>query len=357
MKILFLTLYPEQIASTRYRVYQFIPYLKKNGFKCTVIPAISQDVFLKLHSSKKISDKFHYQFIEFINRLNAILRARKYDVVFVQKGLLSLRLKGLPEILLVIAKKIVFDFDDFVNLWPPQKMPGYLSFLEDVNQIPRLIKYAKYNIVGNKYLRDYALAYNSNVSVIPTSIDTNRFYLKEKVSNSNEVTIGWIGSSNTINYLDIIKNSIKEIAKKYNIKFKIIADKSISLDGVNCIFKEWKHEEEVEDLHSLDVGIMPLVDNEFTLGKCGLKALQYMASGIPCVLSPVGINKEIVAHGVDGFYADTDDEWIQKLNLLIKDKDLRLEMGLLARKKVEDVYSLKINAPKLKKILENVINA
>ncbi len=215
---------------------------------------------------------------------------------------------------------------------------------------------ARHVIAGNHYLADFALPFNQSVSIIPTPIDTDKYHPTDK-NHHNEVVIGWMGSLTTADFLSAMENVFIRLSEKFlYIKFKIIGT-NLSIKGLpNIISKPWSLSEEIEALRTFDIGIMPMPDDEWTKGKCGFKAILYMSMVIPCVCSPVGINKEIIRDGVNGLLASTDDEWVEKLSLLIKDSDLRKQIAMAGRKTIEDKYSVNINAPKFLDILRELYN-
>jgi glycosyltransferase involved in cell wall biosynthesis len=125
----------------------------------------------------------------------------------------------------------------------------------------------------------------------------------------------------------------------------------VDIEGLAVRCLPWRAETEPDDLRALDVGVMPLSGDEWSRGKCGMKALQYMALGIPPVVSPVGVNTTIVRDGVNGFYARTEEEWIDRMALLLEDELLRRSLGQEARRTVEESYSARTHAPRVAKIL------
>ena len=203
-------------------------------------------------------------------------------------------------------------------------------------------------IAGNKYLQDFAITINPNTYIVPTSIDTNRYTVRPKHYSSEHIIIGWIGSNATLYYLERMKHVWDEIFDRFPFtKLKIISNSFFSCGRIPVIKKQWNYEDEIQDLHSLNIGLMPLIDDPWTRGKCGFKLLQYMASGIPSVSSPVGVNKEIIQDGVNGMLATEDAEWIEKITMLIKDANLRNSIAKSARKTVFENYSLDANSKEL----------
>lgn len=214
-----------------------------------------------------------------------------------------------------------------------------------------------YIIAGNQYLADFIRKFNTNVTIIPTPIDTKVYHVAKENKNDKNIVVGWIGTEGNLKYLHMVKETFKKLKEKYhNVTIKIVSNKFSDLEGFPIQKKIWTLEDDIKDIQSFNIGIMPLKDDEWTKGKCGLKTLQYMAVGIPSVSSPVGVNSEIVQDGVNGFLAKDDKEWFEKLSLLIENRDLRTGMGQKAREFVEANYSVDTTFPKFKEILENVIS-
>lgn len=353
MKVLFLTLYPEIMPSSRYRVYQYIPFLKREGIEADLQPAIPQRTFKFIYNTGNCLGNLSYVLSEGANRIFQLLKCGSYELIFIQKSLTTLNLKCLPYFLR--NKKLVFDIDDNVFAEPISTFSlGLLKSFQDTRQASLLAGISRTVIVGNEYLQSLASQFNKNIRIIPTSVDTERFSPGARESNRGEVVIGWIGGPSTSLYLNMLAGVFKRLKEKYKIRVMIIGDQNFHIKDIDCESKPWDFNTEVECLRKFNIGIMPLPDNDWTRGKCGLKALQYMAVGIPVVCSPIGVNSEIIKDGQNGLLASTENEWLAKLSLLIEDSDLRKKLGEAGRLTVEEKYSLRINAPKLKEVIESV---
>lgn len=352
MKILFLTQTPAQGPASRYRVYQYLEYLKERGVEYTVSPSISAKAYRKFYKQDTLLKNICFLGIIFLNRLRTISKARKYDLVFLQREFIPYFPVWLEKLLYYFNQNIIFDFDDAIFLPPCHKK--WIYKFGGTHKIAKIIGFSKHVIVGNEYLKEYALRYNSRVTLIPTAVDTARYSIKLSRSIKKEIVIGWIGMPSNIPYLRQLEKVFEILSRKYNITLKIISTGKIKFKNVKIVVKEWKYEEENSDLQSLDIGVMPLIKDDWSKGKCGTKILQYMAAGVPSVASPVGANKEIIQDGINGFLADSEEEWMEKLSLLSKYPKLRYEIGANGRKTVENFYSLKVNAPKLTAALEGV---
>ncbi len=333
-KILFLLRYNNiNYAPTRVRVLQFLPYLEKNGL----------DYKLEELPYGNLIDKIRF-YLKNKNRLE------NCDVIFITRKVLSpIEIKYLKS----FKKKLIFDFDDATYL----KDDGTISLSRKI-RFQYFLKNLDLVIAGNKYLANDVIKYNQNVIVLPSVVKTEGIPVKDysSVEVNNKIKIGWIGTKDNLkSHIPPIADILKKLASEYNIEFRIICDTSLKIEGVNVKFIPWGLETQEKEIAKLDIGIMPLVNNPITWRKCGYKLLQYMAAGIPSIASAIGVNKEIIDHGVNGFLANDFYEFYKYFKILIENPQLRKEMGLKAREKVKKFYSLEKFGEKFVKILENIL--
>ncbi len=232
-----------------------------------------------------------------------------------------------------------------------------ISYLRCPSKFYNILKITSHVIVCNKYMRDLVHPYCSNVTVIPTSIDTEKFKLKDYRTKNSKTIIGWIGSHSTLYCLKPLAKIFSILAKKYDFSLKIIGGvEHLDIPGVEVINEKWTLEKDIENFQGLDIGVYPLPKDERAMAKTPFKTVQYMSVGVPAVVSRVGGNIDIIQDGVNGFLADSEEEWIAKLSLLIEDNKLRHKIGLAGRNTVEERYSLKVNAPKFLEVIQKVYN-
>jgi glycosyltransferase involved in cell wall biosynthesis len=218
-----------------------------------------------------------------------------------------------------------------------------------------MMKRVDFVIAGNQFLQSEVLPYTTNVEVIPTSIDLSLYSLKEGFHQEGPIIIGWLGSSSTLKYLKSLLPTFEKLYEEYPyFQIKMVCDQFLESEHVPMIKKRWSSEEEESDLKSFDVGLMPLSNDLWSKGKCGLKILQYYSVGVPVICTPVGVNRDLVEDRVNGFWACNEEEWKKGLLKLIKEEGLRKEMGIKGRKTVERAYSLKVNAPRILDVLSKV---
>ena len=328
MKVLFL-IQGFSVAASRYRVLQYIPYLEAKGVEVTV----------SLYP-RTLKENFR-----FFNNLS------QYDIVFLQRKRFNQpRLGWLRK----RAKRIVYDFDDSV-MYRNSKAKDPISSTRR-RRFVQMIKKSDFIIAGNEFLKREVLPFNPNVEVIPTTIDQERYHLKTYPVQQERVTLGWIGDHGSIHYLEKMRPIFEKIGQKYShVELKIVCDTFFSCEKMKVVKKKWNSEEEVADLQGFDIGLMPLVDDPWSWGKCGLKIIQYQGVGVPVVCTPVGINKDLVEDGVNGFYAMNPEEWEKKLSFLIEDSELREKMGKEGRKRVLESYTYQACAPRLFSILDRMV--
>ena len=352
MKILFFI--PKKLEpSGRFRVLQYIPYLEDRGFKCTVqtfeIFRFPKLPFLNFKGGKIFNTKLSKLITHFslFPQLFRVKRAVNYDVIFLQRTLLGfLKWPILEKAFHRYNRNIIFDFDDSIFRTPERE-----NLFREI-KVRKIIKLSKYVIVGNKFLKEW-VNNDKKTFIIPTVIDTKRFRPKSDYSTSGKTIVGWTGTSSNFIYLQEIRSVLQKLSERQDVEIRVISNerKISGLENIPINYVLWKEATEVKDLQQFDIGIMPLLNNTWTKGKCGFKLIQYMAIGIPFVCSPVGANLGIVNEGVNGFFAKNEKEWLEHLTYLIEHPEKRLSMGLEARKKAVREYSVLENIDKLEKVL------
>lgn len=345
-KALFICLHrPDRSPSQRFRFEQYLDFLRSENYICSHVYLLDEASDKTFYASGKLFQKGLILLSSFFLLLKHTY-FKKYDIIYVQREAFML---GTAYFERELAKrsKLVFDFDD--TIWEQQT--GEIKsenkkfyFLKNPNKTKSIIMSADMVFAGNQYLAEYALINNENVRIIPTTIDTEIYQVVEK-DEKDQICIGWSGSFSTIIHLEHVLEALKELKEKHRDKicFKVIGDGTFVNEELDIQGIPWNKTTELEDLSEIDIGIMPLPDDEWTKGKCGLKALQYMALGIPTVMSPVGVNTDIAQEGISGYFASTDSEWVEKLSILIDSYSKRKEVGLVGRKVVEERFSVEAN--------------
>jgi glycosyltransferase involved in cell wall biosynthesis len=278
----------------------------------------------------------------FFIRIKDIFRLHNFDIIFIQREAFFIGPAFFEWIFSKLHKKIIYDFDDSIWLPNVSDANSKFDFLKCYFKIKNIIRYSNVVFAGNNYLLNFAIKYNNNVKLIPTTIDTDKFCPSVFPNKTKGICIGWSGSITTVKYFDFATIFLSKIKEKYkdNVYFKVIGDATYQNETLGIKGIAWSPEDEIEQLSEIDIGIMPLPNDEWTKGKCALKALFFMSMQIPVVLSPIGVNSEIIIDGENGFLADNNEQWIEKLSLLIESQSLRQKLGIEGRNTVLKNFSV-----------------
>lgn len=322
------------------------PELRKAGieivFEPFETPQLQEVLYQQGHQVKKVSEMVR----SYVSRLKMLNRLDEFDAIYIFREA-ALIGPALLEKLFAKKKPLIYNFDD--PIFVPYKSPsnGYLSYLKFFGKIKEIIKISSVVIVNSSHLRDYVLQYNKNVRQISNSFDADVYSYKSFPENPNPVCVGWSGSPTTLVNLELVAQPLKRLAELENYKFHVIGGTDVDLPGVNFTAQNWSMATEVEDLRKMQIGLVPLPPVEWNKYKFIMKSAQYMALGIVPVGTPMASNPEVIRHGENGFLANTDDEWVDYLSILIKDSDLRNKMSAQAALDAKNNYSLEANMPKV----------
>lgn len=352
MNVLFIVPYPTQGPSNRFRVEQYFPYLKHNNIDYSISSLQSETLYRILYKKGHYTSKSYHLICGVWRRLLDLFSSNRYDIVFIHREAFPIGNMIIERLFNKLNGNIIYDFDDSIFL--PRGNNIFFKFIKRSTNIEKIIRLSRHVIAGNDYLKNYALQFNKNVTVIPTSIDTQVYKPPQNKTITDKVIIGWIGSRTTIKYLKILRGVFKKLLSTFkNIEMKIIGGEYKTQDP-RITNQRWSLETELSDLQSFDIGIMPMYDNEWAKGKCAFKIIQYMAVGIPAIASSVGMNVEVIQNGVNGFLISSEEEWFEKLSILIENPELRQKLGKAGKNTVEQRYSLMVNAPKFIEVLKSV---
>ncbi len=350
MKIQFLIPYPlKKAPSQRFRFEQYLEFLEEKGFQISYQPFWDEKAWLVLYQPGNGLKKIVGFIKGLAKRTSILFQVSKVDFFFIHRECVPL---GPPIIEWIIAKilkgKIIYDFDDAIWLPNTSEENKVVAYLKWHSKVASICKWSYKISCGNSFLSNYARQFNENVVVNPTTIDTVNLHNPSNriAKETTPLVIGWTGTQSTLPYFISLVPVLLKIAERFpdQIHLLIIANKDPKLNLKFVEFIPWSKETEIEDLLKIDIGIMPLTDDMWAKGKCGFKALQYMALEIPALVSPVGVNTEIVDNGVNGYWCASENDWIESLEKLIVDKDLRKKMGVEGRKKVIGFYSVSSNS-------------
>lgn len=339
----------------RYRLEQWDPLLRERGVEITYAPFEDDELHAIVYKPGRMGKKLQLVTRNLARRLSTIGKAGKYDLVYILREAALLGPPVFERLLYQQRVPFVFDFDDaiFVSYRSPSN--GYLSYLKFASKTKTICRLASHVMVGNPYLAEYASAVNDNVTVVPTTIDTEKYRVIPPRTTDGPPVIGWTGSFSTVQHLDTLRGALKKLAQTEQFRLRVIGTPTYELAPVDVEAMQWRAATELEDLRAIDIGVMPLPDDNWSKGKCGLKALQFMALGIPTICSPVGVNTDIIQDNENGFLAMTEDEWVDKLSRLLKSAELRRRLGDAGRATVEEEYSAVIQAPRVYEIFKSVL--
>lgn len=321
-----------EVPSSRYRLLQYVPLLRDGGIEVEARP-------------------FPATWGE---RRAAYGAAGAYDAIFLHRRRLNrFDLRRLRR----SARGIVYDVDDAV-MYRDTRSGGNPDSWSRRRAFAAACRAADEVVVGNEYLREHAAPLARSVTVLPTCLDGSRYAPRGWGATSRAVTVGWIGDTGSVGYLERMRTILdRAAARDPRLRLKVVSSRAPDAGRMPIDFKPWSAADEVADLQSFDIGIMPLSDDPWSRGKCGLKLLQYMAAGVPSVASPVGVNREILRDGIDGFHARTDEEWVDRLLRLAADPALRARMGAASAERFRERYTLQAAAPRLAAVIRRAAGA
>ncbi len=354
MKILFLVRGPDSLASTRHRVLFPSRSLEQLGHRCTILDSRKYTLY---GTSFLAPTPASY--------LKAILLSNRYDLLYIQK-IADPITRLIQKIWKSRGGKTIFDFDDALFLY---KKNGPLRWNPIVMNLDGIIRHSDHVIVGSHFLKDYAITINPNTSIVPTPVNTDLFQPDgtAKKNRSDKITIGWLGDPLIHREnLKILPDPLKTLGKKHKIRFKMVS--ALGKQQIRDIFHPIEKILEIDyggnrwldisripaQIKDFDIGVMPLADNGTSRGKCALKALQYMSMGIPVVASNIGESRFIIQDGVNGYIAATPEDWVEKIDALIRDQRRRKEMGKAGYQTVRAKYSLNVFVKHVGAILEGL---
>lgn len=343
MRILLLSRYGLKGPSSRLRHYQFLPALDRAGFSVETMPLLPDAYLEALYAGRP--RPLHQVALGYLGRLRRFLDMRFFDLLWIEKELLPWLPYSLENILFGAAPPYVVDFDDAwfhrydqSRWWPVRRLLG--------DKLDRVMRRAALVTVGNSYLAARAQSAGaSRIEILPTVVDLGHYTVPPpEPSDDRPMVVGWIGSPMTEHYLDLIADPLRRLSggkgSGKGIGISLVGASPAALRALEPTLHRWEEDTESQHIAGFDVGIMPLADTPWERGKCGYKLIQYMACSKPMVASPVGMNRDIVEHGVNGFLAETPEEWTSALSRLAADPDLRRRMGAAGRRRAEELYSL-----------------
>lgn len=351
MKVLWLATNPRDNPSTRFRVLQYVEPLGRRGIEVTVRILLSPRAYRRPRTWRSALAGLPEWLWLTLRRAGDVLTAGRYDAVVVLREVYPFGPSLFERLLRAVNPRLAYDFDDAVHLRFEQAR-NPLDRFRDFDKTPFLIRHSRWTVAGSRYLQNYARQYSPNVELIPTVVDPEQYRVKRHQAGSRPVVLGWMGTRNNLVHLDLVAPVLRTLQARHGVRLVVVCDRDYAGGGLRVENRRWEEAREGELLQAFDVGLMPLHDDEYSKGKCAFKAIQYMASGIPPVCSPVGENRRVVSDGVNGFLAGSPGEWEAKLERLILDPDLRRGLGARGREHVERHYSLRVGLEKWREVFQ-----
>jgi len=344
-KILVICPYPIGVApSQRLKFEQYFSYFREAGFDIDVSPFISQALWNIIYKKGVFLKKAFYTVIGYARRARDLTRIGKYDLVYIHLWVTPFGPPIFERLFRFFARKIIYDIDDLVYLGKVKSKAHPLVNLIKGRQKPiYLMQSANHVITCTPYLDEFVRKYNSNTTDISSTVDINRYLPVNDYLNTKKLTIGWSGSISTSKYFYLLANVLKTLKKQHDFKIFVIGDKNIQIEGLEITAVDWEEEKEIFYLQQIDIGLYPLPFEPWVYGKSGLKAIQYMALGIPTVATAIGANFRVIENGISGFLVTDETEWVQIIKTLLEDPGLRSRIGMEGRKRVEKIFSVQSN--------------
>ena len=355
MKVFLLTHSGRQDSSSRIRFLQYLPFFKQQGIQVDVSQLLSDEYVSAIVLGKSKQSLWSLILLGYWNRVKILFKVKNYDLIIIHKEIFPYIPAFVERLLCFIGIIYIVDYDDatFHNY---DKHNNWLVRLLLGKKIDAIMRFSNTVIIGNRYLSSRAQLSGANqIEIIQSVVDLNKY--KVVKSNCNkQLVVGWIGSPSTGKYLLEIESIYKLLASEFDVRFVAVGCNKETVKELPIEVLPWSEETEVQLIQSFDVGIMPLTNSLWEKGKCGYKLIQYMACELPVVASPIGVNKQIIENGKNGFLAQEPDEWVGALRQLLNDESLRRFMGENGRKLVEEEYSLQVQSKKFEKIIYEVVN-
>ncbi|MEO9485814.1 MAG: glycosyltransferase family 4 protein [Ekhidna sp.] len=356
-KILFVCPHPENTApGQRLKYEQYFTYFRANGVDLTIAPFMTFPFWKIVYKKGFLVQKVYWTMYGYLKRILLLFSLKKYDCVYVFLWVTPFGSTLFEWLTIKLSKKLIYDIDDLVYLKPASKVNPFLKLIKSGRKPIILMKHAHHVITCTPHLDAFVKKYTPNTTDISSTINTDTYQPANDYSNERKLTLGWSGSFSTSKYLKLLQNVLLKLKSNYDFDLLVIGDASFSIKGLSVEAIPWSAETEVKTLQRIDIGLYPLPNEEWVMGKSGLKALQYMALGIPTVATKIGANHRVIKDGESGFLVESDEEWLAKISLLLNNADLRKKIGEKARKRVDEHYSINANKNTYLQIINQTIN-
>jgi len=339
------------VPSQRFRLEQWCPHLSEQGISVELFPFVDDELMGMLHHPGRLVRKASGLLRALCRRAAQLGNVRFHDAVYIHRALCVLGPAVLERVLPLFGKPVIFDFDDAVFLLHTTRANRSFGWLKFPAKTAAICRLSTHVVVGNAWLGDFARQSNPRVTVIPSSVDTHRYRPVRRSRKSGPIVIGWTGSATSQTHLELFAPVLARLRSRRDFELRVVSDRRPEITALSFEWRPWSAETEVEEIAQFDIGIMPMPDDPWSLGKCSLKALLTMAMGLPTVCSAVGMNRDLVQHGRNGLLAATENDWLDQLRTLIDDAALRARLGASARRTVEESYSMEQCADRFARVV------
>jgi len=347
-KILFLCPYPENVApSQRLKFEQYYPFFRESGYEVKTSAFINKAFWKIIYSKGNFLKKTYYSFLGYLSRIHDLFTIGKYDVVYIHLWVTPFGPPLFEWLIIKFSKRVIYDIDDLIYMGNVKsKSNQIVNFIKGKGKPIWLMKNANHVITCTPYLDNFVKKFNSKTTDISSTINTDIYVPKATYAIKEKIIIGWSGSHSTSKYLHLLDNVFKTLALSHEFKLLVMGDPDFVLEGVDVEAIPWEEQHEINTIKRFDIGVYPLPDEEWVLGKSGLKALQYMALGVPTIATAIGTIFRIINHDDNGLLVNNDQEWIAAIERLLTSENLRKNIGSEAIRTVETSYSINVNKSK-----------
>jgi len=342
-KLLVICPFPQGVAAgQRLKYEQYFQHWRENGYEITVSSFMDMPMWEVVYTHGNFLPKVLGTLRGYYRRFRDLFRVSSSDVVYVFMWITPFGTSLFERLTRSLAKKLVYDIEDNLLIEKSSEFNPFIKSIRSRDKVIFLIRTADHVITSSPVLNEYCLSLNRRkaCTFISSSVDTDRFVPANDYLNNRKITIGWTGTFSSRLYLDLLRKVFVKLDTRCDFKLRVIGNFEYELPGIDLELIRWTQANEVNDLQGIDIGIYPLAQDEWVLGKSGLKAIQYMAFGLPTVATNVGTTPQIIQHLENGWLVSTDEEWVVALETLVKRADLRRKLGVAARKTVLENYSI-----------------
>ena len=341
--ILIICPFPKDVAAgQRLKYEQYLNHWRENGYEITVSPFMSQSMWTVVYLQGRYFAKILGTIRGYFHRFYDLFRISKYDIVYVFQWVTPFGSTLFERIVRLLSKRLIYDIEDNTVTAVSSSVNSVIAPLKNPNKNKFLMKVADYVITSSPILNKYCIDVNNKrkCKYISSSFNTDLFLPINSYNNKRKVVIGWTGTFSSKEYLDLLRSALIDLKSKCDFKLLVIGNFEYEFTEIDLDVIQWSSDSEVQDMQKIDIGIYPLSDDPWVYGKSGLKAIQYMAFGLPVVATNIGTTSQIIGHMKNGCLVNTDKEWVEALEELIKNPGLRKSLGTNARKVVVEKYSI-----------------